>query len=126
MLFLAKFADKYDIKGLHRDIQVVFMIHWLTGFQRFIVTLLYRGSLQPQMRLWVFAVCYGFCELENFCLVNEQLKREILSKLTEPKSGVGYFLNEAQLLLSDVNKLIAAILSRGVWAEVLRRKHKEE
>ena len=88
--------------------------------------LVYEDSLQPTMQLWVFAIHYGFQELENLCLAAEQVKREILFKLRAPQAGVGYFLNDTRLPLSLINKLICAILSPGAWAEIIRREHEDE
>jgi hypothetical protein len=77
------------------------------------------------MDLWIFAVRYDFPELETHCLAFEQVKREILSTLRNPQLGVGYFIN-AGLPLSSINKVIAAILNRGAWMEILRQLHQEE
>jgi hypothetical protein len=92
----------------------------------FIATLLYRRSLKPDIKWWAFAVRYDFSELEEFCLDAEQVKMDILSKLRDPQLGVGYLLNDAQLPLAAVNKLISKILSPGAWGELINYKRKEE
>jgi hypothetical protein len=89
------------------------------------VTLLYRRALFPQLNLWIFASQYDFPELETHCLAADHVKREVLSTLRNPQLGVGYFIN-AGLHLTSIDKLIAAILSRGTWKETLRQVHQEE
>jgi hypothetical protein len=77
------------------------------------------------MNLWIFAGQYDFPELETHCLAADHVKRDILSTLRDPQLGVGYFIN-AGVHLTSINKLIAAILSRGAWKAILRQLHQEE
>lgn len=76
--------------------------------------------------MWTFAVRYGFPELEEFCISDERVKRDILSKLRTQDVGITYFLDDAQLPIATVNKLIAAILTQKTWIDIVRNRSQEE
>jgi hypothetical protein len=67
------------------------------------------------MELWIFAVNYHFNELAKYCLSSGGVRREIGLVLKNVNKGLRWFLEEQNIPLAAMQKVIAWVASSSTW-----------
>lgn len=104
---LAILADKYIIEALSNDLQVPTFVKWLNSkyyTERFI-----SRKETPTFDLWMFAARYSMHDLEGYCRADSSVFAEIRSVIANSNKGIQYFMREAEIPLSVINKVVTAM-----------------
>ena len=65
------------------------------------------NSSQSTLSLWELAACYGFSDLENYCL-DKEVYEDLLKKWADPKMGLPYFAGKG-IDMTALNGLVTRV-----------------
>ena len=63
----------------------------------------------------MFSVNNKFHELATYSLTNFTVKREIMSALRNPEKGLPWFLEDMNIPLSTMQKIVASVAASSSW-----------